>query len=451
MKKILSLLVMLVLLVCSAIPVYAQGIPLLPHTFYGAVTINDSPAPVGTEVEARGEGVQTGIADNPIVTTEVGIYGSSNPLEPKLVAQGDIVEGTILTFFVNSVSTGQTAEWHSGEVTELNLTVSIPPVTVSVDTPDEVGTDSDFAANVNISEVTNFDACNYDVSFDASVLRLDNITSGLIGSTTIPVDLYHEMSPGTWRIVQGLPGVSGVSGSGYLAILHFHVIGSRGDNSNVDLSNGTLANTSAEEIPATWIGDSVDVVTPVTVSIDAPDEVVPGSNFTAYVNITEVVEFKACNYDVSFPASHPTINYISSFLRLDAVASGLIGSTTIQVDSYDEISSGTYRVVQNVPELSGVTGSGYLAVLHFHVIRLLGLIDARYITKVERIIAGLEPIPRDSLEIWLSNGMLSDTSGGEIAATWIADSVYVPSDPNGDGNYNALDITTVERIIAGLD
>ena len=56
-----------------------------------------------------------------------------------------------------------------------------PEVTVSIDAPDQAAPGSDFTANVNISEVTNFDACNYDVSFDASVLRLDNVTSGLIG------------------------------------------------------------------------------------------------------------------------------------------------------------------------------------------------------------------------------------------------------------------------------
>jgi len=96
--------------------------------------------------------------------------------------------------------------------------------------------DSDFTANINITEVTDFDACNYDVSFDASVLRLDDITSGLIGSTAIPVDMYNEISSGTYTVVQNAPGLAGVSGSGYLAVLHFHVIGSAGDSSAISLS-----------------------------------------------------------------------------------------------------------------------------------------------------------------------------------------------------------------------
>jgi len=101
-------------------------------------------------------------------------------------------------------------------------TTSAPPgaVTVSIDAPDEAAPDSDFTVNVSISEVTDFDACNYDVSFDASVLRLDNVTSGLIGSTAIPVDIHNEISSGTWRVIQNVPGLTGVSGSGYLAVLH---------------------------------------------------------------------------------------------------------------------------------------------------------------------------------------------------------------------------------------
>ena len=135
-----------------------------------------------------------------------------------------------------------------------------PEVTVSIDAPDEIAPDSDFTANVNISEVVDFDGCNYDVSFDTSVLRLDDVTSGLIGSATIPVDIANEISLGTWTIVQNVPGLDGVSGSGYLAILHFHIIGSGGDSSSISLANGMLSDNLAQEIQATWVGDSVRVV-----------------------------------------------------------------------------------------------------------------------------------------------------------------------------------------------
>jgi hypothetical protein len=94
--------------------------------------------------------------------------------------------------------------------------------------------------------------------------------------------MYNEISSGTWRIVQNVPGLAGVSGSGYLAVLHFHVISSEGDSSTIGLSNGLLANNQAEEITATWAGDSVRVVaeaskdtTPPAVVNSSPEATAP--------------------------------------------------------------------------------------------------------------------------------------------------------------------------------
>jgi len=152
---------------------------------------------------------------------------------------------------------------------------AIPAVTVSIDAPDTAAPDSDFTANVNIAEVTDFDSCNYDISFDASVLRLDNVASGLVGSTAIPVDVYNEISSGTYRVIQNVPGITGVSGSGYLAVLHFHVIGSGGDSSAISLANGMLASSQAEEITASWVGDSVRMVMVESEDAAAPVAVNP--------------------------------------------------------------------------------------------------------------------------------------------------------------------------------
>jgi subtilisin family serine protease len=146
-----------------------------------------------------------------------------------------------------------------GTLTDGFTVVAVGAVTVSVDAPDTAAPDSDFTANIDISQVTELDSGNYDITFDPLVLQLDDVTSGLIGSTTIPVDMYNEMSPGTYRVVQNVPGLTGLSGSGYLAILHFRVIGSEGDSSAITLSNGTLSDAQAVEIEATWVGDSVSI------------------------------------------------------------------------------------------------------------------------------------------------------------------------------------------------
>jgi len=134
-----ALLICLIAIPALAIPVtpcLAQ--PLMPHAFYGSVTINGTPAATGTVVEARGEGVLTGIEDNPITVTEAGKYGGQGGLDPKLVVQGNITAGTSLTFYVNNVTAqcydvqagGQWLDsypFKSGNITILNLKVGESP------------------------------------------------------------------------------------------------------------------------------------------------------------------------------------------------------------------------------------------------------------------------------------------------------------------------------------
>jgi len=134
-------------------------------------------------------------------------------------------------------------------------------VSVCVNAPTEAEPDSQFTATVDITDVTDFDAGQFDISYDESVLRLDldNVTAGRMGSTEIPVASWNQVGTGTYRIVVNVPGVPGVSGSGSLATLSFRVIGSAGDSSAVGLSNGFLNNNLGSEIAATWTGDSVKV------------------------------------------------------------------------------------------------------------------------------------------------------------------------------------------------
>jgi len=165
--------------------------------------------------------------------------------------------GTTATLGLRDVSVTTSAG--TGTLTDGFTVVAVGAVTVSVNAPATAEPDSDFTANVNISQVSDFDSCNFDITFDPLVLRLDDITAGLVGSTTIPVDMYNEISLGTYRVVQNVPGMTGATGSGYLAVLHFHVVGSEGDSSAITLSNGTLSDAEAAEIEAIWVGDSIDI------------------------------------------------------------------------------------------------------------------------------------------------------------------------------------------------
>ncbi len=300
--------------------------------------------------------------------------------------------------------------------------VAQPAVAVSIDAPAQAAADSDFTANVSIGEVTDFDAPNYDVSFDASVLRLDNVTSGLIGSTTIPVDVFNEISSGTYRIVQNVPGLSGVNGSGYLAVLHFHVIGSDGDSSTISLSNGVLSNNLAQEIPATWVGDSVsvsDTTAPfVTITALTPDPT--NDNTVTFTGTATDISSNISSVEYKVDAGSWTAATASDG-AFDSVSEGYTFTTAA-------LSDGAHTVyVRATDSATNTTAEANYASDSFTVQTVTpgdgngdGNVNALDITKVERIIAGLD----------------TETSG---------------ADANQDGNINALDITKVERIIAGLD
>jgi len=141
-------------------------------------------------------------------------------------------------------------------------TYAADEVTVSINAPAEVEPDSDFTASIDISTLQDFDAATYHIAFDTSVLRLDDVTPGKIGSTTIYVESWSEQISGYYRVMQNVTGTPGIDGAGHLAVLHFHVIGERGESSTINVIDDeirVLGNNSALAIPATWESASVTI------------------------------------------------------------------------------------------------------------------------------------------------------------------------------------------------
>jgi hypothetical protein len=93
--------------------------PGIPQPFYGYVLINGAPAPDGTSVVAKIDGVQvTG------TVTTAGRYGYT----PNIFYVDDPDNdrsGKIVSFFVNGVDTGITSIYASGIPTSLNLSINI--------------------------------------------------------------------------------------------------------------------------------------------------------------------------------------------------------------------------------------------------------------------------------------------------------------------------------------
>jgi hypothetical protein len=120
--------------------------------------------------------------------------------------------------------------------------------TVSLSVPELVKGNTIYAT-VNIENVENLDAGQFDILFNPDVLKIISVDNGSIGEKAIPVR-WNAVDSKTVRVVFNLEGVTGVSGSGKLAKIGLEVIGDgKGD---LQISNGLLGNTDAQSIDTSW-------------------------------------------------------------------------------------------------------------------------------------------------------------------------------------------------------
>ncbi len=142
---------------------------------------------------------------------------------------------------------------------------------VHVEAPSSLPYDTHFTATVFITYVEGFGSAGFEVSYDASVLDLQGVTGGTLTQIdpgvsaefhTIAIDDWGLVGgPGAVRINASIEGNPGPSGAGYLAQLHFHVIGSAGQSSAIAFNEtqSWLRDSLGDAIDSTWAGDSVTV------------------------------------------------------------------------------------------------------------------------------------------------------------------------------------------------
>jgi hypothetical protein len=147
-KLILSLAV----IVCAMIGLsflWVEAAPPRPASFYGTVRVNGASAPTYVSVEAR-------IAGVPYVTTQVHTVGAETVYAidvpgdiPEIAGKQGGVEGDTIQFYVSGLLCAQTATWHEGVHSNLNLTATgaLPTATptntsVPTDTPSPTNTPS---------------------------------------------------------------------------------------------------------------------------------------------------------------------------------------------------------------------------------------------------------------------------------------------------------------------
>ena len=306
-----------------------------------------------------------------------GVSGSGQIATISFEITGAVKDKSVLDIY-----DGLLVDITSGEISALwfdsEMAIGVP---VTVNAP-EVATDS-FNATIDVEDIASMNGGQFDLSFDSSVLNVIDVSAGEIAGTAVPLVDWRFMDADTIRVIFKLSGDSGVSGSGYVAKIDFALTGSQGDSCVLDISDGLLADTGADEIPATWTDAGVAIGVPVTV--DAP-EAISGA-FDATIDITNVVDMNGGQFDLSFD---------SSVLNVTDVSAGEIGGTVVPLVDWRFMDADTIRVIFKLSGDSGVSGSGYLTKIGFETTGSQG----------------------DSCVLDIFDGKLADTSADEIPATW---------------------------------
>ena len=283
---------------------------------------------------------------------------------------------------------------------------------------------------MNVDAITDLDSWQFAIAYNPAVIRVigpeggaDGVTAGLMnGTRVIPVSIWGFSPIGTQGAVMDLtsvPILQPISGTGYLAQVHFQVLPGTATQSSflnfVDLpaasppfTRGLWNNTGSNITGVTWTNGSVSVVA------SFPQITTSSPLASGEVGIA---------YSQTLAASDGTPPYVWSIqswtlppgLSLDSTSGAITGKPT---------TVGAFSVIVAVTDsfIPAVSVSKLMALNIFlrGDANGDGVVNMGDATKVMRIILGLDPL----------------TSG---------------ADANGDGVVNMGDVTKIELIILGLN
>ncbi len=478
-------LVILALLLC-AVPAYA--IPPIPHSFYGTVTIGGFPAPEGTVVTAEVGEVEYGS----ITTTVEGQYGSSDPLGDRLLVapgEGDIETGDTIYFYADGSVANQTYAFSPGTSTELDLTVTAPdetsPTVEITSTASDPTNTSPIPMTATFSEtVTGFvvgditvgnGTAGTFVAVSGTVYTFD-VTPAADGAVTVDIaagvaqdaatnpneaatqfSITYDGTAPTATVSPAADATGVLVGAAVTATFGEDVLeGALGDitiTTDTTEVTGVSATLSEATDTITIAHDDFALDTSYTVTIPAgavddlagnPSAEISWSFTTIIISIPptvssvspvdgaiDVVTYTTVTATFDMAMDEDTITTSSFTLSNGGAVSGTVsydsGTYTATFTPTAKLESNTTYTATLSTAITSAGGIPLASVYSWSFTTVYagdvnqdGSVNALDITKVERVIAGLD----------------AQTPG---------------ADANQDGNINALDITKVERIIAGLD
>ena len=130
------------------------------------------------------------------------------------------------------------------------------------------------------------------------------------------------------------------------------------------------------------------------VNINAPEKAV--DDFSVTIGIEDVTDLNSGQFD---------LNFDPALMRVTGIDDGTIAKTTIPIADWASVSKNTIRVLFNLPDIDGVSGSGTLATIHFETI-----------------------VPGDCV-IDISDGLLVNNMAQVIPANWNGVQDAVPGTP----------------------